>query len=82
LLSLFGRFKKQWDEFLNRLEILGKRIGDTMKEYEYLMTTRRRQLESPLDKIESARIEQGLPIAPEEGDETLKLIKTEEDENS
>jgi DNA recombination protein RmuC len=82
LLSLFGRFKKQWDEFLYRLEMLGKRIGDALKEYENLMATRRRQLESPLEKIENARIKQGLPIAPEEGDEALKLIKTEHDENS
>lgn len=82
LLSLFGRFKKQWDQFLYRLEILGKRIGDALKEYESLMTTRRRQLESPLDKIENVRIKQGLPIAPEEGDETLKLIKSDQDENS
>jgi hypothetical protein len=35
-----------------------------------------------LEKIENARIKQGLPIAPEEGDEALKLIKTEKDENS
>ena len=82
LLSLFGRFKKQWDQFLYRLEILGKRIGDALKEYENLMTTRRRQLESPLDKIENVRIKQGLPIAPEEGDESLKLIKSDRDENS
>lgn len=81
LLSLFGRFKKQWDEFLYRLEMLGKRIGDALKEYENLMTTRRRQLESPLEKIENARIKKGLPIAPEDGDETLKLIKTEDEEN-
>ncbi|MGB7292161.1 MAG: DNA recombination protein RmuC [Thermodesulfobacteriota bacterium] len=80
LLSLFGRFKKQWDEFLYRLEVLGKRIGDALKEYENLMTTRRRQLESPLEKIENARIKQGLPIAPEEGDEPLKLIKTDPDD--
>lgn len=82
LLSLFGRFKKQWDEFLYRLEMLGKRIGDTLKEYENLMTTRRRKLESPLEKIENARIKQGLPVAPEEEDETLKLIKSDQDENS
>ncbi len=82
LLSLFGRFKKQWDQFLYRLEMLGKRIGDALKEYENLMTTRRRQLESPLDKIENVRIKQGLPIAPEEGDESLKLIKSDRDENS
>ncbi|HEX9666605.1 MAG TPA: DNA recombination protein RmuC [Thermodesulfobacteriota bacterium] len=82
LLSLFGRFKKQWDQFITKFESLGTRITDLQREYENLMTTRKRLLESPLDKIESARIKQGLPIAPEEGHETLKLIKTEEDENS
>ncbi len=82
LLSLFGRFKKQWDEFLNRLDVLGKRIGDALKEYENLMTTRRRLLESPLEKIENVRIKQGLPVAPDEGDETLKLITSEQDDNS
>jgi DNA recombination protein RmuC len=82
LLSLFGRFKKQWDQFLSRLELLGKRIGDALKEYENVMTTRRRQLESPLEKIENVRIKEGLPIAPEEGDEPLKLIKSDQDENS
>ncbi len=82
LLSLFGRFKKQWDEFLNRLDVLGKRIGDALKEYENLMTTRRRLLESPLEKIENVRIKQGLPAAPDEGDEKLKLITSEQDDNS
>ena len=82
ILSLFGRFKKQWDEFINRLELLGKRISDTQKEYESLITTRRRQLENPLAKIESIRSERGLPVASEEDEEPLKLIKTEPEDNS
>ncbi|MDA2919018.1 DNA recombination protein RmuC [Desulfobacterota bacterium AH_259_B03_O07] len=82
LLSLFGRFKKQWDEFLKKLELLGKRISDTQKEYESLITTRRRQLESPLDKIEYFRNRGELPIAPEEDEEHLKLIKTEPEDDS
>jgi len=81
ILSLFGRFKKQWDEFINRLELLGKRISDTQKEYESLITTRRRQLENPLAKIESIRSERGLPVASEEDEEPLKLIKTEPEDN-
>jgi len=81
ILSLFGRFKKQWDEFINRLELLGKRISDTQREYESLITTRRRQLENPLAKIESIRSERGLPVASEEDEEPLKLIKTEPEDN-
>lgn len=80
LLSLFGRFKKQWDEFINRLELVGKRIGDAQREYENLITTRKRQLESPLNKIEDFRNKLGLPVAPDE-EEPLKLIKTEPDDN-
>jgi DNA recombination protein RmuC len=62
ILSLLGVFKKQWDEFLKKLELLGKKIEDTQKEYELLTTTRRRQLERPLNKIEALRTQGGLPI--------------------
>ena len=60
ILSLFGSFKKNWQEFLQKLEILGKRIADAQKEYEALTTTRRRQLEKPLKKIEDLRTQRGL----------------------
>ena len=70
ILSLLGRFKKQWDEFCNKLEILGKRIEDAQREYGILMTTRRHQLEKPLDKIEFLRTQWGLPLPPEEDGES------------
>ena len=62
ILSLFGSFKKQWHEFVTKLELLGKRIGDVQKEYETLITTRKRQLEKPLNSIEALRVDRGLPI--------------------
>jgi DNA recombination protein RmuC len=62
ILSLLGLFKKQWDEFLKKLELLGKRIDDTQKEYESLTTARRRQLERPLNRLEDLRTQMGLPI--------------------
>ncbi|MFQ5431165.1 MAG: DNA recombination protein RmuC [Nitrospinota bacterium] len=68
ILSLFGAFKKQWHEFINRLEAVGKRIGDAQKEYDAVMTTRRRQLEKPLGKIEELRSQRELPIAPIDGE--------------
>ncbi|MBE0481219.1 MAG: DNA recombination protein RmuC, partial [Dehalococcoidia bacterium] len=64
ILSLLGAFRKQWDEFTDKLDALGKRIGDTQKAYETLSTTRRRQLEKPLNRIEEMRLERGLTIAP------------------
>jgi len=66
ILSLFGAFKKQWDEFASKFDLLGRKIGDLMKEYEALTTTRKRQLEKPLNKIEDLRSQRGLPIAFED----------------
>jgi DNA recombination protein RmuC len=62
ILSLLGVFKKQWDEFTGKLEVLGKRIDDVQKEYELIITTRRRQLERPLHKIDDLRTQRGLPL--------------------
>lgn len=66
ILSLLGNFKKQWGEFVKKLETLGKRIEDTQKEYESLTTTRRRQLERPLNKIDDLRKQRRLPASPDE----------------
>lgn len=69
ILSLLGAFRKQWNEFVKKLELLGKRIGDAQREYDVLTTTRRRQLEKPLDKIEELRTQRGLPVAPDKQDD-------------
>ncbi len=69
ILSLMGAFKKQWDEFLKKLEVVGKRIEDAQKEYEALTTTRKRQLERPLSRIEDLRVQKGLePASQDEGE--------------
>jgi len=65
ILSLLGAFGEQWVKFSDQLDKLGKRIGDAQKEYESLITTRRRQLERPLNKIEAIRTQQNLPIDAE-----------------
>ncbi len=66
ILSLLGAFKKQWDEFIAKLDLLGKKISDAMKEYDALTTTRRRQLEKPLNKIEELRSQRGLSAASDD----------------
>lgn len=76
ILSLLGAFKKQWDEFLKRFDMLGKRIDDAQKEYDSLRTTRRKQLERPLQKIESIRTQRGLPAAPD----YMEEINSDEEE--
>ena len=71
ILSLLGAFKKQWDAFIKKLDLLGKRIGDSQKEYESLMSTRRRQLERPLNKIEDIRTERQISPAPAQNEGLL-----------
>ena len=66
ILSLLGLFKNQWGEFSKKLDLLGKRIEDTQKEYELLTITRRRQLETPLNRIDDLRSQRGLPISTRE----------------
>lgn len=74
ILALFGSFKKQWDPFFNKLQALGRAINNLQKEYETIITTRRRQLERPLNRIEEIRkartislpdLERGNPTAKE-----------------
>ena len=80
MLSLFGRFHKQWNDFIKKFELLGKRIQDTQKEYETLVTTRRRQLERPLNRIEEIRVQRGLPVVHDEDEGSVTALKNEESE--
>src|SRR2546425_10114312 len=77
ILSLLGAFKKQWEEFVKKLDVLGKRLSDAMDEYDSLNTTRRRQLEKPLNKIEDLRKQRGLPVAPVE-DKSMSTLGEDE----
>ncbi len=67
ILLLLGQFKKQWEAFVKKLELVGKRIEDARKEFDVLMTTRRRQLERPLNRIEQVRTEKTLPKSLDHG---------------
>lgn len=63
MLTHMGSFYKQWGMFLENLDQLGKRIDGAQKEFAKLMTTRKNQLEKPLEQIERLRRQKGLPIA-------------------
>lgn len=85
ILSLLGEFKKQWGEFLGKLELVGKRIGDAQREYEALTTTRRRQLEKPLNRIEDLRVQRGLPVATDTNAESIsptEILEKEDEAHS
>ncbi|MDX9858402.1 MAG: DNA recombination protein RmuC [candidate division Zixibacteria bacterium] len=61
ILSLLGGFRKQWGEFVKKMDSMGKKIADAQREYEALTTTRQRALERPLNKLDDLRQDRGLP---------------------
>ena len=63
ILDLLSVFKKQWGMFTDRMGVLGRRIQDTQREYDVLMSTRRQQLEKHLNRIDDLRQEHGLAQA-------------------
>ncbi len=65
ILDLLSEFRKQWTLFVKKMDLLGKRISDAQAEYESLITTRRRQLEGPLNRVEDLR-QQRTPL-PSDG---------------
>jgi DNA recombination protein RmuC len=71
MLSLFGAFNKQWIAFTKSLEKMGKRIDEAQKEFNFLTSTRRNQLERPLRQIEDLRKQKGIlpDVLSIEGDE-------------
>ena len=75
ILSVLGAFKKQWGEFLKKLDNLGRRISDAQREYDLLTTTRRRQLERHLNRLEEIRERRGLAPARDEGEEAASAIE-------
>ncbi|GAG89496.1 unnamed protein product, partial [marine sediment metagenome] len=65
MLTLLGQFYKQWELFKDSLETMGNRITGAQEEFERLSTTRTRQLEKPLEKLEQLRSERELPAEAE-----------------
>ena len=57
-----GAFKKQWDEFLEQLTTVDRRLESFQSAFRSLIGRRRRALERPLNRIEAIRLERGLGI--------------------
>ena len=62
ILQLLGKFGQQWGKYTEQIDKV-KRAFDTLnRSFDELATTRRRQLERPLNAIEDLRRKQRLPI--------------------
>jgi DNA recombination protein RmuC len=55
ILGVIGEFTKQWDAFSGALDKLGERLASTQKAFDELSGTRRRQLQKPLDRLDTLR---------------------------
>jgi DNA recombination protein RmuC len=55
ILEHMASFKDQWVKYMDKFDVLGKRIRDTQAEYDSLTSTRRRMLDRSLDKLERLR---------------------------
>jgi len=56
ILEILDAFRKQWKDFTEHLEKLGKKIQEADEVYHTLARTRRRQLEKYLDRVEELRL--------------------------
>ena len=59
LLGLLLSFEKQWTAFNDCLQKMGNRLADARKEFDQLVTTRQRQLDNVLTKVETLRHQTG-----------------------
>lgn len=56
--SYIGQFLKQWEMFVQKMDGLGTTINTLQNKYEELHTTRVRQLEKPVEKINELKLNQ------------------------
>ena len=69
VIAQMGAFKSQWDNFLDQLELVGRRLDSFHSSFNTLIERRRRALERPLNRIEAMRQERGLGLPADLGDD-------------
>ena len=57
VMGLVGQFRNQWKKYVEQMDKMGRRIDSLTGDFQELVTTRTRQLEKPLDKIENISID-------------------------
>lgn len=62
ILNILSEFKKQWKMYKEGMERMGNKLESVQKEFLNLITTRKNQLEKPLNKIDSIRNEASNPL--------------------
>ena len=62
IVSILGTVNKQYKMFCESMDKMGRRIDEAKKEFDHLTSTRRNQLEKPLQQIEDIRKERSISI--------------------
>jgi DNA recombination protein RmuC len=70
VLEVLGGFTKQWDQFTERLDLLGKHLQTATNTYEQVNGPRRRQLERQLDRVADVRRGRGIGADASTDDDT------------
>jgi DNA recombination protein RmuC len=52
VMKLLSKFKEQWEKYSGTIEKMGRSIETVQKDYQQLVTTRKNQLEKPINEIE------------------------------
>ncbi|MFL2944562.1 MAG: DNA recombination protein RmuC [Candidatus Poseidoniales archaeon] len=52
VMKLLSKFKEQWEKYSSTIEKMGRSIETVQKDYQQLVTTRKNQLEKPINEIE------------------------------
>ena len=52
VMKLLSKFKEQWEKYVEVMDKMGRSIQTVQTDYEQLTSTRKRQLEKPLNEIE------------------------------
>ncbi|MCH7782667.1 DNA recombination protein RmuC [candidate division KSB1 bacterium] len=73
VVNILNAFRKQWKMFVEKLEKLGKRIGDAQKDYDELIGTRKNQLDRHLNKLDAIKTQRELPPGTEEDIDEYKM---------
>jgi DNA recombination protein RmuC len=68
ILAVLGAFARQWEKYSELVDRMGKSLEQTVAHYDALVTTRTRQLQRQLDKIETLRTQQNVAL-PDAGDD-------------
>ena len=52
VMNLLNAFRMQWEKYVEVMDKLGRSLDTTRKDYDALVSTRKKQLEKPLNQIE------------------------------